>query len=218
MGGELGREWIRACVWLSPFAVHLKISRRCCLAILQYEIKRLKNKMYSCSFYSVGSKGCLVSPYWLFYLPWMFQIILKKTLQIIQLFNFLWLLEGTFSNLSFLCIIISFNLPAAYWNRYDCAHVLVGFICLWLESWCGLDLLDSKFSVLSTTLRSLSTNEIITSLSAGKCVDQGNWILTRHFPPYLFYLRACLIELNWNNYLGFSHFCYFFVYLIVGQL
>ena len=173
--------------------------------------------MYSCSFHSVGSKGCLVSPCWLFSLPLMFQIILMKTLQIIQLFDFLTIGEGTFSNHSFLCIV-SFNSPAAYWSRYDYAHVLVGFTCLWLESWCGLDLLDSKFSVLSATLQSLSTNEIITSLSAGKCVDQGNWILTRYFPPYLFYLWACLIELNWNNYPGFSHFCYFFFCLIVGQL
>ena len=217
MGGEPGREWIHANVWLSPFAVHLKISQRCCLAILQYETKSLKDKMYSCSFHSVGSKGCLVSPCWLFHLPWMFQIILKKTLQIIQLFDFLCLLGSTFSNHYFLCII-SFNPPAAYWSKHDYTHVLVGFTCLWLESQCGLDLLDLKFSVLSATLQSLSTNEIITSLSAGKYVDQGNWILTRHFPPYLFYLRACLIELNWNNYPGFSHFCYFFFYLIDGQL
>ena len=27
MGGEFGREWIHACVWLSPFAVHLKLSQ-----------------------------------------------------------------------------------------------------------------------------------------------------------------------------------------------
>ena len=26
MGGEFGGEWIRVYVWLSPFAVHLKLS------------------------------------------------------------------------------------------------------------------------------------------------------------------------------------------------
>ena len=29
MGGELGGEWIRVYVWLSPFAVHLKLSQHC---------------------------------------------------------------------------------------------------------------------------------------------------------------------------------------------
>ena len=28
MGRELGGEWIRVCVQLSPFAVHLKLSQR----------------------------------------------------------------------------------------------------------------------------------------------------------------------------------------------
>ena len=26
VGGEFGGEWIHVCVWLSPFAVHLKLS------------------------------------------------------------------------------------------------------------------------------------------------------------------------------------------------
>ena len=29
MGGELGGEWIHEYVWLSPFAVHLKLSQHC---------------------------------------------------------------------------------------------------------------------------------------------------------------------------------------------
>ena len=29
IGGEFGREWIRVYVWLSPFAVHLKLSKHC---------------------------------------------------------------------------------------------------------------------------------------------------------------------------------------------
>ena len=29
MGGGLGREWIHVYVWLSPFAVHLKLSQHC---------------------------------------------------------------------------------------------------------------------------------------------------------------------------------------------
>jgi len=28
-GGEFGEEWIRACVWLSPFAVLFKLSQCC---------------------------------------------------------------------------------------------------------------------------------------------------------------------------------------------
>ena len=31
MGGEFGGEWIHVCVWLSPFAVHLKLSQHCLL-------------------------------------------------------------------------------------------------------------------------------------------------------------------------------------------
>ena len=34
-GGEFGAEWIQVYVWLSPFAVHLKLSQYCQLAILQ---------------------------------------------------------------------------------------------------------------------------------------------------------------------------------------
>ena len=29
MGGEFGGEWIHVHVWLSPFAVHLKLSQHC---------------------------------------------------------------------------------------------------------------------------------------------------------------------------------------------
>ena len=29
MGGEFGREWIHVYVWLSPFAIHLKLSQHC---------------------------------------------------------------------------------------------------------------------------------------------------------------------------------------------
>ena len=29
MGGEFGGEWIHVYVWLSPFALHLKLSQRC---------------------------------------------------------------------------------------------------------------------------------------------------------------------------------------------
>ena len=35
LGGEFGGEWVRVHVWLSPFAVHLKPSQRCSLAIPQ---------------------------------------------------------------------------------------------------------------------------------------------------------------------------------------
>ena len=39
MGGKFGGEWIHAQVWLSPFAIHLKLSQHCKLAILQCKIK-----------------------------------------------------------------------------------------------------------------------------------------------------------------------------------
>ena len=29
MGGEFGRQWVYVYVWLSPFAVHLKLSKHC---------------------------------------------------------------------------------------------------------------------------------------------------------------------------------------------
>ena len=39
MGGESGGEWIHVYLWLSPFAVHLKLTQHSKLAILQYKIK-----------------------------------------------------------------------------------------------------------------------------------------------------------------------------------
>ena len=39
VGGEFGGEWIRVCVWPSPFAVPLKLSQHCESAIPQYKIK-----------------------------------------------------------------------------------------------------------------------------------------------------------------------------------
>ena len=42
MGGGFGGEWIRACVWLSPSAVPLKLPQHCELAVLQYKMKRKK--------------------------------------------------------------------------------------------------------------------------------------------------------------------------------
>ena len=37
-------EWIHVYVWLSPFAVHLKISQHCSSAVLQYKINAQKLK------------------------------------------------------------------------------------------------------------------------------------------------------------------------------
>ena len=45
MGGEFGGEWMHVYVWLSHFAVQLKLSQHCSLAILQYKIKSLKKRM-----------------------------------------------------------------------------------------------------------------------------------------------------------------------------
>ena len=36
MGGELGREWIRVYVWLSPFTVYPKLSQHCLLAVSRF--------------------------------------------------------------------------------------------------------------------------------------------------------------------------------------
>jgi hypothetical protein len=41
MGGGLWGEWIHVCVWLSPFAIHLKLSQ-ILKAIPPYKIKSLK--------------------------------------------------------------------------------------------------------------------------------------------------------------------------------
>ena len=43
VGGEFGGEWIHICVWLSPFAVYLKLSQHCLLmGYTCYKIKSLK--------------------------------------------------------------------------------------------------------------------------------------------------------------------------------
>ena len=39
MGGQYEGEWIHVCVWLSPFAVHLKLSH-CLLAMLLLLLSR----------------------------------------------------------------------------------------------------------------------------------------------------------------------------------
>ena len=44
VGGEFGGEWTHVQVWLSPFAVHLKPSQHCKLAILRCKIKVSKRK------------------------------------------------------------------------------------------------------------------------------------------------------------------------------
>ena len=40
MEGEVGVEWMHVCIWLSAFALHLKLPQHCSLAILQYKIKK----------------------------------------------------------------------------------------------------------------------------------------------------------------------------------
>ena len=44
MGGEFGGEWTHVYVWLNPFAVLMKLSQHCQLALLQHKIKSLKKK------------------------------------------------------------------------------------------------------------------------------------------------------------------------------
>ena len=43
MGGKFRGEWVHVYIWLSSFAVHLKPSQHCYLAILQLK-KKKKNK------------------------------------------------------------------------------------------------------------------------------------------------------------------------------
>ena len=40
--GSLGENWIQVYIWLSPLAVHLKLSQHCESAMPQYKIKSLK--------------------------------------------------------------------------------------------------------------------------------------------------------------------------------
>ena len=42
MGEEVGGEWIHIYVWLSSFAVHLKLSQHGKSAIFQYKMKSVK--------------------------------------------------------------------------------------------------------------------------------------------------------------------------------
>ena len=53
LGGEFGGEWIHVYVWLSPFAVHLKLSH-CLSAILQYKIKSLKKEIENHPFIDIN--------------------------------------------------------------------------------------------------------------------------------------------------------------------
>ena len=63
MGGEFGGEWIQAYVWLSPFAVHLKQSQHCYLAIFQYKRKeKVKKKRPHHARPGIPSKGAWTCP------------------------------------------------------------------------------------------------------------------------------------------------------------
>ena len=53
MRRQSGEEWIHVHVWLSPFAIHLKLSQNCLSAIPQYKIKSfLKSFNKNISMYS----------------------------------------------------------------------------------------------------------------------------------------------------------------------
>ena len=54
MGGGFGWEWIHVYTWLSPFAIHLKLSQHQ-LAILQYKVKNLKTKKKSSANFFLGT-------------------------------------------------------------------------------------------------------------------------------------------------------------------
>ena len=40
--GEFGGSWVRVCIWLSPFSVHLELPQHCQSNIPQYKIKHFK--------------------------------------------------------------------------------------------------------------------------------------------------------------------------------
>ena len=55
MGGEFGREWIPVCVWLSPFAIHLKLSQHCLLICFESESVSRSVKSNSATPWTTGS-------------------------------------------------------------------------------------------------------------------------------------------------------------------
>ena len=55
MGGEFGREWIPVCVWLSPFAIHLKLSQHCLLICFESESVSRSVKSNSATPWTAGS-------------------------------------------------------------------------------------------------------------------------------------------------------------------
>ena len=44
MEGQFRGEWTRACVRLSPFAVHVKLAQHSCAAVPQYKINSYKEE------------------------------------------------------------------------------------------------------------------------------------------------------------------------------
>ena len=52
VGGEFGREWIHAYMWLSLFAVHLKLSQHCLL--IGYTL--IQNKTFSKTIFKIKTK------------------------------------------------------------------------------------------------------------------------------------------------------------------
>ena len=44
MGGKFGREWIHVYVWLSPFAVHLKLWQTLLISYMPIQNLKLKKK------------------------------------------------------------------------------------------------------------------------------------------------------------------------------
>ena len=77
-----GRRWIHAYVWLSPFAVHLKLSQDCQSAIPQYKIKILKTPKTSVAHFRLLKR----TPVFHLFLPlWLFHSLTKEP--IFQLAN-----------------------------------------------------------------------------------------------------------------------------------
>ena len=55
-GGFGGRMEMCVCVWMSPFAVHLKLSQHCELAICQYKMFLVLKKRIKLNFKCIGRK------------------------------------------------------------------------------------------------------------------------------------------------------------------
>ena len=70
IGREFGGKWIRVYVWLSSFAVYLKLPQYCLSAISQYKIKSLKKNFLIIKFIVTSKSMHPFSPRFFSYITW----------------------------------------------------------------------------------------------------------------------------------------------------